>query len=203
MSDTIDYCSKLIDTNIEPNCQDMAKGFEKSGVIVNRADIDWSTVKYDATYPNIVTDFALLTGKKGYSATQMSAGAFGDTTTKSNAGTYMTTFNNEFHLMIFDASPKAAKIVDELANGEFVFIVQQKQKDLQNTETAYKGYSAYRIYGLEQGLKMGSDTENTPTSDDGNNWKVVLKEEGSIKSAYYMFKTDYATTQAAVEALKA
>ena len=35
MADTIDYCSKLIDTNIEPNCQDMAKGFEKSGVIVN------------------------------------------------------------------------------------------------------------------------------------------------------------------------
>ena len=105
--------------------------------------------------------------------------------------------------MIFDASPKAAKIVDELANGEFVFIVQQKHKDLQNTETTYKGYSAYRIYGLEQGLKMGSDTENAPTSDDGNNWKVVLKEEGSIKSAYYMFKTDYATTQAAVEALKA
>ena len=52
-------------------------------------------------------------------------------------------------------------------------------------------------------LKWAVIQKNAPTSDDGNNWKVVLKEEGSIKSAYYMFKTDYATTQAAVEALKA
>ena len=196
MADTIDYCSKLIDTNIEPNCQDMAKGFEKSGVIVNRADIDWSTVKYDATYPNIVTDFALLTGKKGYSATQMSAGAFGDTTTKSNAGTYMTTFNNEFHLMIFDASPKAAKIVDELANGEFVIVLTKKQKN--------GGKSEFEIVGFENGCRADAgNITNEPASDDGDGWTVVVTEKAARKSKIFLFNTDAATTEAAVAALYA
>ena len=36
------YCQALIDANIEPTCEDLASGYEKTGVIINREDIDFT-----------------------------------------------------------------------------------------------------------------------------------------------------------------
>ena len=48
------YCQALIDANIEPTCEDLASGYEKTGVIINREDIDFATSVFSTT-PRIVT----------------------------------------------------------------------------------------------------------------------------------------------------
>ena len=53
------YCQALIDANIEPTCEDLASGYEKTGVIINREDIDFATSVFSATDPNTLTALTL------------------------------------------------------------------------------------------------------------------------------------------------
>lgn len=41
-------------------------GLEQEGVIMNRADVDFGAVTFNATRKNVIETLALKTGKKGY-----------------------------------------------------------------------------------------------------------------------------------------
>ena len=70
------YCQALIDANIEPTCEDLASGYEKTGVIINREDIDFATSVFSATDPNTLTALTLKSGKKGFKIVDVSLNPF-------------------------------------------------------------------------------------------------------------------------------
>lgn len=190
------YCQALIDANIEPTCEDLASGYEKTGVIINREDIDFATSVFSATDPNTLTALTLKSGKKGFKIVDVSLNPFTGSTNKGVAGTYTNSFTKEVHFRTPSDTPEVAKVIDELTNGEFVVVLQKKQKN--------GGKSEFEIVGFENGCRADAgNITNEPASDDGDGWSVVVTEKAARKSKIFLFNTDAATTEAAVAALYA
>lgn len=178
----MDFCKYLSEIgNITPQCA-TKDGWEQVGYIINRSDIDYAAIKYGykTDYPNtVVTQFAAKDGKKGYFVGQLK-NAFTDSQVNLNVGDYRNTFTNQVHFTAFGNSVGLSKVINGLANGEFVMILEQKEK-------GENGESAYRIFGLDNGL-TATEITNNPTDDSiGNSWNIVLEETGASSSEYFLF----------------
>ena len=94
-----------------------------------------------------------------------------------------------------------ADVIDGLANGEFVVILENKAKSLDKEENP--GDSAYQIYGYYQGLKAAEFSNDKYSEETEGGWSISLQETKVPKSALFFYKTSYETTKAAVDALVA
>ena len=183
------------------NCQDQViKGIEENGVIINRSDIDRVQTKRDPNRKNVYNTLALKGGARAYRIYVPDPAAFNNTTTTLNVGTNRSTFTNDVGFVVLDNDPDVCeKIIDQLANGTFVVVYENKFKNFNKDTTP--GDSAFQIVGLRQGLKAKT-LENNKYSDDTNGgWNVLLEETGVPESGLFLFDTDYNTTQALIESL--
>lgn len=189
----MNFCDKIgaID-NVTVNCS-LQSGFENLGYIVSRSDVDYASVKYGYTasgeegdvtdYPNtVVTEFALKSGKKGNFIAQLK-NAFSGSATSFESGDFRNTFTNTLQFKVFDNSPKAAEVINGLANGEYVIILEQKEKGAD-------GSSAFRIFGLENGLVATAVDNNAYDETLGSGWAIEMQETGASNSALYLFTSD-------------
>lgn len=183
----MNFCSYIADIdNIDIQC-DLKDGFENVGYIVSRSDIDYAQLKKgytnsqtDVKYPNtVITQFALKDGKKGKYIKQLK-NAFADTTVALSVGDYRNTFTNTVSFKIFGTGPHIAQIVNGLASDEFVVILQQKEKGA-------NGESAYRVFGLDNGLTATATDNNANDESLGNGWNITMEETGAASSSYFMF----------------
>ncbi len=183
------FCSNLgqID-NIVVNCS-LEKGYESTGYIVSRSDVDFSSIVYGydnedpqdpVVYPDtVITQMALKSGKKGSYIEQLK-NPFSGTSVALAVGDYRSTFTNTLSFNIFGNSPEVAKIVNGLANDEFIVILEQKAK-------GENGESAFRIFGLSNGL-TASEVSNDAYDDAlGNGWRITMTEEAVSSAAQYLF----------------
>ncbi|NDW10130.1 hypothetical protein [Dysgonomonas sp. 520] len=193
-------CDKFLEKNIQANCDDLVvKGVEANGVIINRADIDFSAVVFDADNKNVISNLVLKSGKKGYEISVPTPNPFSGTTTTMEEGTNRKTFTNNLGFVILDNGPEVAGIIDSLANGEFVVVYENKYKGLQKSTN--KGDATYQIVGYYQGLKA-STLENDKYSDDTEGgWNVVLTETKSPKSALFLYAGNAADSEKAFQSL--
>lgn len=181
------YCDGLIAIGIEDAAceQRAAKGIERKGVLINRADIDFSKVTYDVTNKNRLTALALLSGKQGYPIVQKGKTPFTGTKSSGVVGTYGNSVTNTVVFAILNNSAETnEKFTDAILSGEFVAVLEFKDKDVENK-------SAFRVYGLDQGLVM-SALEQDPYGDTFGGWLVTLAEEEAPRSSVYL-GTDYET----------
>ena len=194
-------CDNLIKQGIAASCDDpITPGFEQKGVIINRADIDFGTTAFNATRKNVIETLALKSGKKAYEVVMMGNTPFTGTNTAMAAGTYRNTFTNTVNLVVLDNGPDVCEnVIDGLANGEFVVILENKFKALNKESTP--GDSAFQVYGWYQGLKAAEISNDKYSEETDGGWLVSLQESKSPKSGVFLFKTDYDTTAAAVNTL--
>lgn len=190
-------CQSLISQDIESNCENpLVRGMESDGIIINRQDIDFASTVFDNTNANIIKTLVLKTGKKGYAVQQDGSTPFTGTNIALATGTYRNTFTNQVALVVLNNDPDVAeKVIDGLANGEFVCILKNKAKG-----TGGKG--EYQVFGYYQGLRASEITSDKYSEDTDGGWAVTLEETGSPKSAVYFFNTDSATTATQYESLK-
>ena len=67
--------------NIERNCADpLAMGYEKKGILINREDVDFGSVTFDAENNNIIKSLSLKEGKHGFIVYQNGSKPFNGTT---------------------------------------------------------------------------------------------------------------------------
>jgi len=147
----------------------------------------------------IVSSFVLKSGCKAYKINQLKK-AFTDTETSMEVGDNRNTFTNTLAFKIFDQGPKIASVVNGLSSGEFVVILEQKDKSEDAFEYA-AGESKYRVFGLENGLTASEITNNAYDESIGNGWSIKMEETAGSSSAYYLFDTDEATTDALIASL--
>lgn len=181
------YCDGLIAKAIEDfSCSNPAvKGFERRGIIINREDIDFAAVTMSSTKKNVLTAMPLKTGKKGYLIEQKGATPFSGTTSSAEVGTYGTAVNNNVAIAILNNdSDVADKVGDSLLNGEFVVILELKDKG------ANRG-SAFRVYGFHNGLAL-SAFEHDPYGDTAGGGLYTLTETAAPMTAVYLGES-YAT----------
>ena len=152
------------------------------------------------TVPSVVIDaFSLVSGAKAYRINQLK-NAFTDTEVAAEVGDYRVTFTNTLAFKIFDQGPKVASIINGLASGEFVVILEQKDKSIDAYNYA-SGESKWRVFGIENGLTASEITNNAYDDSIGNGWSVKMEEKASSSSEYFIFKDDLTTTDALIASL--
>lgn len=94
-------CDYAIKRDIELNCDDpIVPGVEQEGVIMNRKDVDFATVAFNATRKNIIETFTMKEGKKAYKVVVLGSTPFTGTNTALATGTYRNTFTNTVNMVI-------------------------------------------------------------------------------------------------------
>lgn len=127
-------CDITIKKDIAPSCDDpIVPGLEQEGVIMNRADVDFGAVTFNATRKNVIETLALKTGKKGYKVQVFGATPFTGTNTALATGTYRNTFTNTVSMVVLANDPDVCNdIIDGLANGDFVVVLESILNNLKN-----------------------------------------------------------------------
>lgn len=186
-------CDKMISNDIASDCSNpLIKGLEKRGIIINKADIDLAaSTKVDA---NTYSALVLKTGKQGYNLYQQGRTPFAGAKRELQSNDTQPRWNNDVPFVILDKGPTVAKTIDDLCNGEFVVILENKHKGA-------AGDSAFTIIGMEQGLYVNAGTIEPYNDENHGGWAMTLQEQMAPTSAIYLFDTDYATTAAKVETL--
>lgn len=167
------------------------KGYERRAVLINREDIDFSAVEKSETYANVLTGLGLKTGKTGYEIYQMGSTPY----TGSNAALesndfYKSVTKNLVIAVINNDRDVAGNFVDPLINGEFVAIVERKDKGTDNN-------SAFEILGFHNGLTLTALAEDA-NGDYYNGGLYTLTETGAPVSRLYLGET-YAAGQVLFE----
>lgn len=193
-------CDNLLKQDIVPSCDDPAiPGFEQEGVLINRKDIDFANVTFNATRSNVMEALPLKPSKKGFRIVALGAQPFNGTGTAFAAGTYRNTFTNTFSFVVLDDGPDVrGNIIDALANGEFVAVLENKYKGMGKTN---KGDCAFQVYGFYQGLKATEMADGKYSEDTDGGWTVTMQETKTPKSGLYLYKTSYDATKTLVETL--
>ncbi|WP_394901512.1 hypothetical protein [Bacteroides xylanisolvens] len=194
-------CDNLIKKDIIPSCDGpIVPGIEQEGVIANRADVDFAATTFNSTRKNVIETLAMKSGKKAYKIVVYGGTPFTGTNIALATGTYRNTFTNTVNMVVLANSPDVCgDIIDGLANGEFVVVLENKSKDLQKEDNP--GDSAFQVYGYYQGLKAAEISNDKYSEDTDGGWLVSLTETKVPKSALFLYKTSYETTKAAVDAL--
>lgn len=171
------------------------KGIKSHGFIMNYNDIDFEATARDATNPNIVKSLILKTGKKAYRMYVPGKSPYTGTKKSLSAGTYRNRFNKDVSIVIFDNGPEVAhNIIDQLANGTFVVVLENKFPGSDNKNT-------FEIYGLEAGLTATAMDDDKYSDDTEGGWLATLQEENAPTSGIYLYSESIAATRTALESL--
>lgn len=184
-------CLGVIASNIDEDCDNpRVIGYEDTAIIVNRSDIDWTGVTYAVGNKRIVENFALLTGKTPFVIynPRLADPSFNGTQTALNADTRYYTKTLQFYYKGIGGDA-ALKVVEPLAKGEYVVILQRKD---------HSGHGAFQIFGLQNGIYATAQVQDETTGY----WLMTMAIDEPFAETEW-FKSDYATTKAAFDALVA
>ena len=196
-------CDDILKKDISRSCDDpVVQGLEQEGVIMNRADVDFAATVFNATRKNVIETLAMKEKKKAYKVVVPGKTPFTGTTTALATGTYRNSFTNTITLVILANDPDVcADIVDGLANGSYVVVLENKYKGLQKEENP--GDAAFQVFGYYQGLTTTTIENNKYSEDTEGGWTVTLEEQKAPKSALFLYKTSYEATKTAINTLTA
>lgn len=190
MAETCDFA---LAQDISVNCEKPQQaGLRNTGWLVNYDDIDWATlVRTD----NVVSKLALASGR-AYKVVVPGKKPFTGTQTALTTGTYLNKFTKTAAIVVLNSGPDVSKnVIDQLANGCFVFIFENKYRGADDKNT-------FEIYGLEQGLTASEMTNDKYSEDTDGGWAVNLVEEGAPSSGIFLFTESLAATRAALKSLE-
>lgn len=184
-------CEGIITQGLQKDCVNHPNGFERIGCIMNRGDIDWSLTALTSGTTNVLGGFALLSGKVGYQVLQYGTKPFNGTkksgVSKEAAPGKMT---KTVQFFVPDRDPLVDEgFIDALLNGEFVMILETKDKNEAGSNNA-----AFEVFGYHNGLHFTA-IEQDNYGDYGSGWLVTMEETEAPASSMYLFKTSYAATK--------
>lgn len=182
-------CEGIITRGLFKECSNHPNGFERVGIIMNRGDIDWNAVTIASGTTNVVGTFALNNGATGFKVLQYGTKPFNGTkksgVSKEAAPGKMT---KTVQFFVPDREPTVDEnFIDALLNGEFVMILETKDKGSRND-------AAFEFFGFHNGLHFTA-IEQDNYGDYGSGWLVTMEETEAPASSMYLFKTSYAATK--------
>lgn len=195
------YCDQIISADILSDCNNfIIPGAESEAVIINRNDIDFDKITYSATERNVVTALPLKTGKRGYKVKVPGKVPYTGTNSAMVEETILNTFTHVVNFVVLNHDPQiAAEILDGLATGSFVFIMENKFKNTNKATTP--GDNVFQIYGLSTGLYATEITRELYGEDTNGGWSVSMSETGSVFSATFLYASTLAATRTLFESL--
>lgn len=183
------FCETLLEGCITASCTDpIFQGVKATAYIFNKSEIESFT--YDQTNPNLITAITMKTREvegtdvayTGYKVSQFGKTPFTGTTTTMVEGAIVNKFNGEVHFTVFDNSPTAAKLIDQLKDGRFVMV-------LGNEYEGMDGKGGWQVFGAKRGMTASEITGEKYNDDTEGGWAVTLTEEGTPSSALFIEHT--------------
>ena len=177
--------------NITSDCSNpRVNGYEQIGLIMNKDDIDLTALVVNANNPRTIETIAMATGKTPFVIynNKNNPLPFNGTTTEydADADKYNKTVQFYFEGI---GSDNAEDVVEPLKGGEYWVILQRKD---------HTGNGSFQVFGYQSGLKATAQVQDEETGY----WLMTMTcAEPSAEIAFY--KTDYATTKTAFDALVA
>lgn len=191
------YSDSTISANIAYEYNDRPlKGLDGGrAMIINYDDIDFATTP--RTGAAEVSAFTLKSGGKQAYEIQFYKELASTNSVYTPNEEDVDGFTHSFSGRMSNANAANAGIAQELKDGRFVVIVETKYKGDDATPT-----DAFKIYGLDSGLKLSEMTYNSNENNGGVLFTLATPEGMSEEFPYVVLNdTDYATTLALVEAL--
>lgn len=188
-----DKCAKLIRDCITASCENpVFAGMEQTAYIFNFSE---TTVTIpEGGDPNIITDIVVEADTNGYQIQQLGKTPFTGTNTAMVEGNIANKFTETINFVVPDNSPLAANILDNVANGKFIVVV----------ENLYEGSDKkgkFQVYGAKKGLVATAIERDAYSEDNDGGWAVTLTGENAPLSAMFFYKTDIATTRQTLKSL--
>lgn len=190
-------CNKVIESCISASCENpIFKGIESIGYVFNKSEIEDFTYEYDKTTnptgnPNVITEINMASHTvggssvdyTGFEVKQLGKTPFTGTNTAMAEGNVMNTFTETVTFVVPDNSPAAAMLLDNIAGGKFVFV-------LQNEYTGADGRGSFQVFGAKKGLVCTAMERDAYSDDTNGGWSVTLTAEGCPNSALFLEHTD-------------
>lgn len=190
MADTCDFA---LAQDITASCENpQVQGLTNYAYLVNYNDIDWDSLTRTG---NVITKLSLKTGKRGYEVYIPGKTPFSGTQAEMAESTYRNKFTKTASIVVLNSGPDvSANVIDQLANGQFVFIFENKYKGAD-------GKNTFEVYGLEQGMSASAVTNEKYSEETDGGWAVTLVESNAPSSGIFYYQTDVATTRQALKTL--
>lgn len=191
-----EICDFKLAKDIAGSCESpQVAGLKNTGYLINFDDIDWDALAKDQTNAKIVASLTLLSGKRAYKVIVPGNTPFTGTNAALAAGTYRNKFTKTANIVVLDSGPDVSKnVIDQLANGRFVFIFENKYAGADKKNT-------FEIYGLETGLVATEMTNEKYSEETDGGWAVTLVETGAPSSGLFFFNESITATRAALTSL--
>lgn len=177
-------CNGIIKQGIpKGDCANLpAKGYERLAVLINREDIDFNNVALSEIRPNVLTALGLLTGKRGYEVHQIGATPFTGSNAALESNTYYRSVTKNLVIAVINNDRDVyGQFVDPLINGEFVAIVERKDKGKDQA-------SAFEVLGYHNGLTLSALAEDA-YGDYYGGGLYTLTETAAPVSRMYLGET--------------
>lgn len=185
----VQACTTTLGRDILNDCNEPhAKGVEKFFYFISRDAIDWDKSTREGF---VVTNLVALAGKRGYKVRNPSNETPAITITDQNPS-IDAAWDKVPPVTLLADSPENAAAVLGLKQDKYVCIYE-------NMEKGDAGKQAFGVIGWEQGA-TGVDL-NMDKSGDVGGWTGNITETGAPTPNLFFYKTDYATTKAALESL--
>ena len=192
----MELCDFKLAQEISGSCENpQVAGLKNTGYIINYDDIDWDSLAKNSNNPSIIEELLLISGKRAYKVVVPGKTPFTGTNTSMTTGTYRNKFTKTASIVVLNSGPDVAKnIIDQLANGRFVFIFENKfqGEDKKNT---------FEIYGLEQGLVATEMSNDKYSEETDGGWAVTLEETNAPSSGLFFFKESITATRTALASM--
>ena len=155
-----------------------AKGYERVAILINREDVDFTNVTMSETHPNVVTGLGIKDGKTGYEVHQMGAEPFTGTNAALEDNTYFRSVTKNFVIAVINNDRDVSgNFVDPLINGEFLAVVERKDKGKGKT-------SAFEIIGYHNGLTLTALEENAYGDYYGGGLYTLTEKSAPVSRLY-------------------
>lgn len=183
-------CTTTLARDIMSDCNEPhTPGIERMFYFISRDAIDFGTSVRDG---HVITNIALLDGKRGYKIRNPSNERPAITVTDTNPA-IDTAWDKVLPITLLADSPENAAAIMGLKQDKYVCIYE-------NMEKGEDGKQAFVVFGWETGA-YGIDLNMDKSADNGGGWTGNITETGAPTSQIFFWKTDYALTKAALESL--
>ena len=173
-------CNGIIKQGIpKGDCANLpAKGYERVAVLINREDIDFNNVTLAEGKKNVLTSLGLLAGKAGYEIHQMGSEPFTGTNAALEANSYYKSVTKNLVIAVINNDRDIyGNFVDPLLNGEFVAVVERKDKGKDHA-------SAFEVLGYHNGLTLTALDENAYGDYYGGGLYTLTETAAPISRMY-------------------
>lgn len=177
-------CNSVITKGIpKADCANLpAKGYERLAILINREDIDFANVTVSPDRANVLTALGLKDGKTGYEVYQMgSTPLTGSNASLEDNNYYKSITKNLVIAVINNDRDVSGQFVDPLINGEFVAVVERKDKGKDMA-------SAFEVIGYHNGLTLTALDEDA-YGDYYGGGLYTLTETAAPVSRMYLGET--------------